>query len=50
MSAGEASRHVVGLLGFFIDILLEVQDKKYSWILYQIGYIIVYGLHLWYNI
>ena len=49
MSAGEAGRHVVGFLDFFIDIFLEVQDKKYSQILYLIGYI-AYGLHFWYNI
>ena len=34
MSAGEAGRHVVGFLDFFIDIFLEVQNKRYSQILY----------------
>ena len=28
MSAGEAGRHVVDFLYFFIDIFLEVQDKN----------------------
>ena len=28
MSAGEAGRHVVAFLDFFIDGFLEVQDKK----------------------
>ena len=28
MSAGEADRHVVGFLDLFIDIFLEVQDKR----------------------
>ena len=49
MSAGEASRHVVGFLDFCIDVFLEVQNKRYSLILYLIDYI-VYGLHLWYKI
>ena len=30
MSAGEAGGHVVGFLDLFIDIFLEVQDKKCS--------------------
>ena len=45
MSAGEAGRHVVGFLDFFIDVFLEVQSNKYSEILYLIDYI-AYGLHL----
>ena len=28
ISAGEAGRHVVGFLDLFIDVFLEVQDKK----------------------
>ena len=49
MSAGEAGRHVVGFLDFFIDVFLEVQNKRYSEILYLIDYI-AYGLNLWYEI
>ena len=49
MSAGEAGGHVVGLLYSFIDVLLEVHNKKDSSILYLIDYI-AYGLHLWYTI
>ena len=45
MSAGEAGRHVVGFLDLFIDILLEVQDERYTKILYLIGYI-AYGCPL----
>ena len=30
MLAGGAGQHVVGFLDLFIDIFLEVQDKKYS--------------------
>ena len=47
MSAGFAGRHVVDFedLNIIIDILLEVQDRKYSSRLYLIGYI-AYGLHL----
>ena len=30
MLAGGAGQHVVGFLDFFIDIFLEVKDKKYS--------------------
>ena len=30
MSAGEARRHVVGFLDLFIDIFLEVQNRRYS--------------------
>ena len=46
MSAG---RHVVGFEDLSIDVFLGFQNKKYSWILYLIGYI-AYGLHLWYKI
>ena len=49
MSAGFAGRHVVGFGDLNIDIILEVQNKGYSQILYLIGYI-DYGLHLWYKI
>ena len=38
MFAGEAGQHVVGFLDFFIDMFLEVQDKRYSQILYLIDY------------
>ena len=37
--------HVVGSLDFLIDVFLEVQNKRYSLILYLIDYI-AYGLHL----
>ena len=43
MSAGEAGRHVVGFPYFFIDVLLEVQNTRYSKILYLIDYL-AYGL------
>ena len=46
MSAGEARRHVVGFLDFFIDIFLEVQNEKYNQILYLID-CVVPGLHFW---
>ena len=49
MSTGFAGRHVVGLGDLSIDAFLEVQDNKYSQILYRIDYV-VYGLHLWYKI
>ena len=49
MSAGFAGRHVVDFWDLNIDIFLEVQDKRYSYILYLIGYI-AYGLRLWYKI
>ena len=49
MSAGFIGRHVVVFWDVGIDIFLEVQDKKYSSILYLIGYI-AYGLHLLYKI
>ena len=49
MLAGEAGRYVVDFLYFFIGISLEVQDKKYSKILYLIDYI-AYGLHFWYKV
>ena len=49
MSAGFAGRHVVRFEDLSIDIFLEVQNKRYSQILYLIDYI-AYGLHLWYKI
>ena len=49
MSAGVASRHVVGFGDLSIDDFLEVQNKRYSQIWYLIDYI-AYGLHLWYKI
>ena len=49
MSAGFAGRHVVCFGNFSIDVFLEVQNKRYSKILYLIDYI-AYELHLWYKI
>ena len=49
MSAGFADRRVVGLEDLRIDAFLEFPNKKYSSILYLIGYI-AYGLHLCYKI
>ena len=49
MSAGFAGRHVVGFGDLSIDAFLEVQNKRYSEILYLIDYI-AYGFHLWYKI
>ena len=48
MSVGEAGRHVVGFLDLFIDVFLEIQNKRYSKILYLID-CVAYGLHLWYK-
>ena len=45
MSAGFAGPHVVGFGDLSIDVFLEVQNKRYSQILYLIDYI-AYGLHL----
>ena len=45
MLAGFAGRHVVNLGNLNINIFLEAQDKKYTQILYLIGYI-AYGLDL----
>ena len=39
MSARFAGRHAVGFGDLSIDVFLEVQDQKYSWILYLIEYI-----------
>ena len=49
MSAGFAGRHVMGFEDLSIDVFLEVQNTKYSLILYLMDYI-AYGLHLWYTI
>ena len=46
MSAGFAGRHVVDFGDLNIDILLQVQDKKYSQMLYLIDYVVP-GLHFW---
>ena len=47
-TAGEAGRHIVGCLDLFIDIFLEVQNKRYSQILYLIDQVVP-GLHFWYK-
>jgi hypothetical protein len=41
-----AGRRVVGFRHFFINVFLEVQDKKYSSILYLIDYVAhgIYGM------
>ena len=49
LKSSKAGRHIVEFGDLNIDIFLEVQDKKYSYILYLINYI-AYGLHVWYNI
>ena len=49
MSAGEANRHVVVFLDLFIDVSLEVQNKRGSLTLYLIHYI-DYGLRFCYKI
>ena len=41
MSAGEAGWHVAGAFDISMDVFLEVQDQKYSSMLYDIDY----GLH-----
>ena len=46
MLAGEAGQHVVGFEDLSIDIFLEVQNEKYSQIVYLTDYI-AYGIHLW---
>ena len=48
LSASFASRHGVGLGDFSIHIFLEVQNERYSQILYLIYYI-AFGLHLMYK-
>ena len=49
MWAGFAGRYVVGFGDLSIDDFLEVQNKKYSQILYLIDYT-VHGLYLWWQI
>ena len=49
MSASFAGRHVVGFEDLSIDVFLEVQNRRHSYMLYLIEYI-AYGLHLWYKI
>ena len=44
MLAGETGQHVVGFLDIFIDIFLEIQNKRYSKILYLVDYVVP-GLH-----
>ena len=41
MSAAFAGRHVVGFGDLSIDVFLEVQDTKYSQILYLIDYVVL---------
>ena len=49
MSVGFAGQRVVGLGELSIDVFLDVQNERCSYILYQINYI-AYGFHLWYKI
>ena len=44
--AGFAGQHVVSVEDLNIDIFLEVQNKKYSQILYLIDYVVP-GFHFW---
>ena len=46
MSAGVACRHVVDFGDLNIDIFLEVQNTRYTQILYLIDYVVP-GLHFW---
>ena len=46
---GADRRHVVGFPDLFIDVFLEVQNKRTNSILYLIDYI-AYGLYVWYKI
>ena len=46
MLAGFAGQHVVSFEDLNIDLSLEVQNKRYSQILYLIGYVVP-GLHFW---
>jgi hypothetical protein len=43
MSAGFVGRHVVDLLDLSTDVFLEVQDQRYSSILYLIDRILLMG-------
>ena len=49
ISAGFAGRHVVAFGDLSIDVFLEVQNEKYSQVLYLIDYI-AYVLHLLHKI
>ena len=44
--AGFASQHVVSFGDLNIDMFLEVQNKRYSQILYLIDYVVP-GFHFW---
>ena len=46
MLAGFVGQHVVSFEDLNIDIFLEVQNKRYSQILYLIEYVVP-GLHFW---
>ena len=46
MLAGFAGQHVVSFEDLNIDIVLEVQNTRYSQILYLIHYVVP-GLHFW---
>ena len=46
MSAGFAGQHVVGFQDLNIDTFLEVQNKRYSQILYLRDYVVP-GLRFW---
>ena len=46
LSAGFAGRHVEGFGDLSPDIFLEVQNERYSQILYLIDYVVP-GLHFW---
>ena len=45
-SAGFAGRRIVGFGDLSIDIFVEVQNERYSRILYLIDYLVP-GLHFW---
>ena len=49
MLAGSAGQHVVGFWDLNIDIFLEVQDQKYSYILYLLDDIAP-GPQFWYKL
>ena len=46
MLAGFAGQHVVSVEDLNIDMFLEVQNQKYSQILYLIDYVVP-GFHFW---
>ena len=46
MSAGFASRHVVGCGDLSREIILEVRNKRNSQLLYPMDYVVP-GLHIW---